>query len=164
MLWTIFDQQNIKPISKNRQRDFDLLAKEVELTDLQPLIGVEFYNDLVQNPESEWNKKLLDGDVYVIGAQNISFSGLKHALSYFLYARYIAVSDEADTFSGVVVKTTPDSEPLPSGRIKTRVYDTRQIAFAYFNDCSRFISENNSQFPFNIVGCVHSFNRSITYL
>lgn len=164
MLWTIFDQQAIKPISKNRQRDFDLLAKEVEITDLQPLIGVEFYNELINNPTTSANKNLLDGGTYIVNGQSLRFAGLKYVLSYFLYARYISISDEMDTFSGVVVKSTIDSDPLSQGRIKTRVNDTRQIAFSYWSGCEMFINENSKDYPYYQVCTNKVFNKSIKYL
>lgn len=166
VLWTIADQQLIKPISPNRTGDFTKIAEEVQVKDLQELLGYEFYQDITQNPESEWNAKLLTGGSFIDSAGNTrTYVGLKYVLAYFFYARYITQSDEADTFAGMVTKNMNDSEPLSTGRIKTRVSDLRQIAFSYWKECDLFIINNTAHFPFYKYGDNVNirFNKCIKY-
>lgn len=167
ILWDIEDQQEIKPISKNRVADFLKLADEVQLIDLQPLLGFDFFQELLQSPNSEWNLKLLNGGTYTYASGTYVYSGLKTVLSYFLYARHIAQSNEFDTFSGYVEKNLADSKHADLGIIKNRQNSVRKIAYAHWEDCNRFIIANISQFPkslSNPVGSLEQRKKTILYL
>jgi hypothetical protein len=147
ILWTITDQQLIKPISKNRVSDFAKLAEEVQIADLQPLMGFEFFQDLVQNSTSEYNAKLLNGGTYTYNSVDYIYSGLKYVLAYFLYARHIGQSNEFDTFSGLTEKNFVDSNKADLGIIKNRQTAIRKIANQHWEDCNRFIIANITEFP-----------------
>ena len=167
LLWTITDQQDINAISNNRIGEFEMIAEEVQVKDLQDLLGYEFYQDIIQNPAEEWNAKLIAGGTFTDTAgETRTYAGLKFVLSYFFYARYIAQSDEKDTFTGMRRQNISDSEPLSTGRIKTRVNENRQIAYSYWKECELFIIKNVSHFEFYKYGDNVNirFNKCIKYL
>ncbi|MFA7362102.1 MAG: hypothetical protein WC139_13800 [Candidatus Kapaibacterium sp.] len=151
IIWTISDQQSIKPISKNRINDFDKLAEEVQLVDLQPLMGFDFFQDIIQKPNTTWNKKLLDGGTYTYNSIDYVYSGLKFVLSYFLYARHIGQSNEFNTFSGMTEKIMTDSRTADLGIIKNRQNSVRKIANTHWEDCAKFIQANISEFPKSLI-------------
>ena len=167
LLWSITDQQAIKPVSKNNQGLFTKIANEVQVKDLQDLLGYEFYQDITQNPDSTYNAILIaGGDFTDGGGKTRIFAGLKYVLSYFFFARYVMQSDEQDTFSGMVIKSNQDSEHLSTGRIKTRVNEERKVAFAYWKECELYIINDTSHFPFYKYGDNVNirFNGCIKYL
>jgi len=150
LLWTSVDQQAIKPISKNRINDFAKLAEEVQLTDLQPLMGFDFFQNILQTPTATWNANLLTGGTYTYNSVTYVFSGLKYVLAYFLFARHIEQSGEFDTFSGLVEKTMQDGSKADIGVIKNRINSVRKIANKHWEDCDRFIMANSSNFPYSL--------------
>ena len=87
LLWTYTDQQAIRPISENKQQDWEGLATEVQFVKLKEFMGADFYQDVVQNPTTTANAKLIDGGTYTNGTLTYQFQGLKYVLSYLLYAR-----------------------------------------------------------------------------
>lgn len=148
LLWTAAQQQAIKKISLNRiEKNFEKLAEETQVGDLQPLLGFEMFQDIIQNPTTEWNSKLLDGGTYTYSGVTYIYSGLVYCLAYYLYARYVAESNEFDTYIGMVEKNNVDSHHLGSGSVKNRVNSIRQIANKHWEDCQRFIQANISEFP-----------------
>lgn len=168
LLWTQAQQQAIKKISLNRiDKSFDKLAEETQITDLQPLLGFDMFQDLVQNPTTEWNAKLLAGGTYTYNSVTYIYSGLIYTLAYFLYARYVSESNEFDTYVGMVQKDNQDSRHLEIGAIKNRVNSIRQIANKHWEDCERFINANIAVFPYalnspNNICCLEK--RKIIYL
>lgn len=166
LLWTIAEQQAIKAISKNRVSDFDKLAEEVQLVDLQPLMGFDFYQDIIQNPTTIWNAKLLDGGTFTYGGRDYIYSGLKYVLAYFLYARHIGQSNEMDTFSGLVEKNLDDSSRADLGIIKNRQNSIRKIANSHWADCEKFIIANITEFPRSLnnpIGSLECRKKTILY-
>jgi hypothetical protein len=150
ILWTQVDQQAIKPISGNRIKDFDKIAEETQINDLSPLMGFDFFQDIIQNSTATWNASLLAGGTYTYNSLTYVYSGLKYALAYFFYARYIEQSGEFDTFSGMVKKNMQDSEALDIGTIKNRMNTARKTANLYWQDCDRFILANSANFPYSL--------------
>jgi len=170
ILWTSVDQQTIKPISKNRLNDFDKLAEETQLSDLQPLMGFDFFQDIIQNPTATWNASLLTGGSYTYNSLPYVYSGLKYVLAYFLYARYIEQSGEFDTFSGLAKKNMQDSEHADIGVIKNRINSVRKLANNYWTECDKFILANSANFPYSLYnpinrqsGCCND-HKNIIYL
>lgn len=148
LLWTYAEQQTIKEISENNETLFDKIAEETQIKDLQELIGFDFYQDLVQDPDSTANAKLLDGGTWEIGGVTYTFDGLKYALAYFFFARYISDSRNFDTFSAFVYKNLEDSTRLTEGAIKNLALQNRQIAFKYWEQCEQFIIDNVTDYPY----------------
>lgn len=149
-LWTANEQQSIKPISANNASKFTLLAEETQIKDLKPLIGYDFYQDLIQSPESVANTALLDGGTYVYNGVSYSFRGLKVVLAYFFFANYVMSSWFTDTFAGFVTKTHEDAQPVSSGDKKNMRDMNIEVAMQEWTDCLHFIAANSQDYPYYI--------------
>lgn len=147
-LWTLNEQQAIKPISANNTGKFTLLAEETQIKDLKPLIGYDFYQDLIQNPESTGNAALLEGGEYTYNGVTYTFRGLKYTLAYFLFANYVMSSWFSDTFTGFVTKTHEDAQPVSSGEKKNLRDINVEIAMQDWHDCLHYIAANSQLFPY----------------
>ena len=149
LLWTLSDQQAIKPISPNfPEPKWNQLANEVQVNDLQKLIGFDFYQDLIQNSTSTANAALLDGGSYVYNSVTYVYSGLKYVLSYLLFAQYIKHSSIHDTFGGFVHKQFEESREINKGEQSNYHNDFRKVAFKYWEECACFMRANSDDYPY----------------
>ena len=148
-LWTYTDQQAIKPISANfPQAQFTQLQYEVQVEDLQKLLGFDFYQDMIQNPTSTANAALLNGGTYTYNGVTYTYAGLKYTLAYFLFARYVKVSSYNDTYGGFVEKNFEDSRRLNAGDEGNLSKDFKIISFKYWEENEKFIIANSSDYPY----------------
>ena len=149
LLWTYSEQQTIKPIAANfKQPAFVQLQEEVQVEDLQKLLGFQFYQDIIQNPTDTWNAALLNGGTYEVSGVTYSYVGLKFTLAYYLYARYVQVSFKKDTATGFVSKNRDDSRQLNKGDEGNYHKDFRKIAGSYWEENEKFIIANSENFPY----------------
>jgi len=149
LLWTYENQQTIKPIAANfPEPEFEQIMEEVQVEDLQKLLGFDFYQDIIQNPTDTWNAALLDGGDYEYNSVTYTYVGLKYVLAYFAYARYVRVSSKKDTASGFVSKQFEDSRQIANGDKANLHKDFQKIAHKYWEECEKFISANSSNFPY----------------
>lgn len=84
LLFSQDDVKVIRKISKSFDGDtFDTFALEVQRNYLPKLLGPSLYNDLLVNPASVNNLRLLNGEVYTNNQnEQILFEGLKTYLAY----------------------------------------------------------------------------------
>ncbi len=157
LLWTYANQQTIKPIAENfSQPQFIQLQKEVQVEDLQKLLGFDFYQDLIQNAGTTANAALLDGGTYEVAGTTFSYVGLKFTLAYYLYARYIKTSFKKDTAAGFLRKNLEDSRQLDRGELADYHKDFRKVAGSYWEENEKFIIANASDYPFYNCDCAPS--------
>jgi len=158
-LLTISEQQAIKAISANNTGKFDDLLAETVIKDIKPLLGFDFYQDLIQNPTSTENALLLSGGTYMYNGVTYSFEGLKTVIAYFLFANYV-MSNLVDTFTGFVTKNNEDSQAASSGDKKNLRDMNREIAMQHWDDCKAFIASSTVSFPYYLTT---RSNRIITF-
>lgn len=146
-LWTLADQQRIKPIEGNSiSNKFEQLRNEVELNDIQKYLGFEFYQELKRNPSAYVN--LLSGGTFVENGYTYQFNGLKYVCAYLLYARYIRESAIVDTFSGFVNHSTEGMQKISNGELQNLENRYREIAGTMWDECLRYLCTLNlSWFP-----------------
>ena len=137
LLWTYTDQQAIRPISENKQQDWEGLATEVQFVKLKEFMGADFYQDVVQNPTTTANAKLIDGGTYTNGTLTYQFQGLKYVLSYLLYARYILESDAQDSFAGFMQIDSENARHSSFAQKKNIAEEQKNLAWGYWNDLGR---------------------------
>ena len=159
-LWLSSEQQTIRPISDNNlTRKFNRLAELTMIKDLKPLIGYDMFQDLIQNPTTKANAKLLAGGTFTYNGVTYTFDGLKYVLANFFFANYI-VDNLEDTFTGFVTKSNEDSQPASQGDKKNLRDLAIETALQYWEDCKKYIEANSSLFPY--YDCKPRSNRLIT--
>lgn len=141
-------QQAIKKISANNALRYNQIATEVEEKELRKLLGVALLQDLQQHPDTDANKKLLDGGSYTnyLG-QTINFKGLRYILAYLNYAKYVGESFVNDTFTGFVQKNRAESELISEGTMKRIINENRDIAMQEWQLVKEFLNLNSVDYP-----------------
>ena len=157
-------QQIIKKISANNEQKYNNIASEIEEFELKKLLGVALLQDLQNNPATENNIKLLDGDSFENGnGFNIFHKGLRYVIAYLNYSKYIGLSFVNDTFTGFVQKNRNESEPVSDGTIKRLQNEYRSIALTEFELIKQYLTVNYSNYPlFLCVGGKKLFTPQLT--
>jgi hypothetical protein len=145
-LWTLSEQQAIKPIEQNSTHKFEQLQREVEINDLQKYLGTEFFQELKRNTAAYTT--LLNGGSYQISGVNYTFSGLKYVCAYLLYAKYVRQSYISDTFSGFVAHNGDGFQRLSAAELANQENMYKEVAGTYWDECLMYLRTLNlSYFP-----------------
>jgi len=167
MIISIEDIRAIRQIAANINEDrVNIYINEAELLDLQPVIGADLYEKLRnigtivldeeqtklldENGEHEIilqyeedlpinEYKLLNGGYYTdnCGVRH-RFEGIKKALAYFAYARFVRNHSTHVTPFGVVQKLGDDSNPADARNIAAISADARKIGEDYLAHAMKF--------------------------
>lgn len=137
LILTYLEQQAIKPISSNNEKKYNQIAFEVEVSELQDLIGTALLQELQNNQEN--NTALLNGASFEYCGNTISHRGLRFVMAYLNYSRYLGESYVNDTFSGFKKKTTEQSEFLTEGEIKRLQNEARKVALSEFEIIKKYL-------------------------
>lgn len=146
-LITFSQQQTIKPISANNEDRFEQIMLETENTELQDLLGLELYNDVVLNPTTTENARLIAGLSWEYGNATIKMHGLKYVLAYYFYANYIYESDLQDTFSGVKIHRFDESNDADKSRKDKQAKRARENSGKYWTEVKLYLDNNSSDYP-----------------
>lgn len=119
----------------------DSFIREAENMDLKPVIGDALLYAVKK--DSERYAPLLMGGLYETPQGELkSFEGLKSALAYFTFARFVRNGDGNVTRSGFMVKDNEHSARA-SETEKERAYnDAKSIAERYLSECMEFVKQN----------------------
>ena len=120
----------------------DAFIREAENLDVKPVIGDGLF--IALHKDYERFTALLNGGVYENEDGELkSFTGLKTALSYFVYARLVRNNDGQVTRMGFVNKDN-DHSTRASELERERIYnDAVAIARRYMHECMDFIRQDN---------------------
>lgn len=164
---TIDDIRQVRQIAANiKDERVEIYIREAELLDIEPVIGAELYEQLTNVGEivlDEDNTALLDetGDNAIVVADENElplneykllnggyyqdcagvkhrFVGIKTALAYFAYARFVRNHSTAVTPFGVVNKLGDESSNADSRTIAAVSADARRIGESYLADAMKF--------------------------
>lgn len=125
--------------------DVEPYIREAQNLDIKPKIGDETLMKLLSE-ENEVYTLLLNGGIYTNNGQSRMFSGLKAALSYYIYARLVNNSFQFTRF-GSVQKTDQYSQNTENVQRKTLKLDAVTTADAYLYECVQFIKAHPDTFP-----------------
>lgn len=120
---------------------------DAQFQDLQRLMGVQFYNDLLRNFDNTVYQALLNDADYVFETVTYSNVGLKTVLVHYAYARYALLGSNKDTPFGLVVKQTENSQPASEGNKKSLHKMNQIMAFNYWENVRDFLNRNESDYP-----------------
>lgn len=132
---------------------------DAQFSDLQNLMGINFYNDLIRNYTDANYVTLLDGGTYTYQGITYTNVGLKAVLVHYAYGRYIQFGSQTDTPFGYVDKLNQTSQPVSNDAKKTMAKMNQQVAFNYWENVNLFLERNAEDYPLYESGCVTQ-NRS----
>ena len=137
-----------RPITQHyKDADISIYIEETEPIDIKPILGEQMYIDLSQAQTgttlTEDQILILDGGNYEVEGRKYVFSGLKKAISYFVYSRLIRNADGKLTSFGYVNKELQESN-RPELREKLQAADdAMKTGNAYLNEVLQFIKLKN---------------------
>lgn len=123
-------------------REYNTYINEAQEFDFKPLVSEDFYFELLANRNLPIWKKLIDGGNYDYNGRTYNFQGIGTVLAYFSYARFVMSCSAVSTSHGMVIKTTPNSQPLNLDERKNFYYKKKAEANTLLEDCVKFIERN----------------------
>ena len=135
-----------RPTSKHIDTsDVMTFVRECEELRVIPAIGLARYNDLIDNPEKEANKILLDGGEYQSrGGELVRCAGLRVAVAYFVYA-YMSMVDGGMLTRTGLMQHNDSYASREDDKNRIRLYnDAMNTAEAYLNTCLVYIKETEN--------------------
>jgi hypothetical protein len=150
------DIAEYKQISESvHDKILNMHIQDAQFMDVQKLLGVNFYNDLIRNSEDVNYVTLLDGGDYTYNSITYTNVGLKAVLVHYTYSRYVLLGSNNDTPFGLVMKQTNDSVPTTDQNKKIIYTQNQQMAFNYWENVRDFLNRNLTDYPlWNDVNCV----------
>jgi len=122
--------------------DFENYVIEAQRFDIRPFLGDAMFYDMMENLTSAVYVDLLDGTEWTYAENTIQFDGLRVALAYFSFARYIQSNNVFMTRYGLVTKSTEHSEPVDEKTIARLVSQARNAANAIIEQAKLFLNNN----------------------
>ena len=159
-LITIADVQTVRRIDKtfNSER-FDTFAQSAQDEFLRVWLGEALYLDLITNPTSAENAKLLDGENYVKNGDTIKFFGLKKYLAFIWLAIFADEGDEFQANIGTVnFNPSNPTHHMPKTK-KVTGENYRSKAILYKNNAIDYLNENFANYPLWDGGCKDNRNK-----
>ncbi|MDR2064571.1 MAG: hypothetical protein LBP85_02505 [Prevotellaceae bacterium] len=138
MLIIADDIRKHRSISLNLDDEKRLLTyiDEAERLDVMPVIGVELYKKIYDNPVEY--AILLNGGYY--DNEKRYCIGLKSAIALLSYSRFILNNSVNATPFGVQRKNALDSEPVEDKTLYRHANEARNVGLAYLQQCVDYIS------------------------
>lgn len=129
---------------------FDPYIKEAEELDIRPFLGDALYyalvSDVASSPISTKYNELLNGGTYTYSGETIEFKGIKMALQYYAYARYLANHEVVNTKSGQRTKTEEFSSVPSAGATQRRIDQAKSAGREYLESAKRFLDTKSSTY------------------
>ena len=116
----------------------DSFIREAENMDLKPVMGDALLHAV--KADSRTFGALLNGGVYESpNGEKRTFEGLKSALAYFTFARFVRNGDGNVTRSGFMVKDNEHSTRASESEKERTYNDVRSIGERYLKECMEFV-------------------------
>lgn len=117
----------------------DSFIREAENMDLKPVMGDSLLYAVRR--DSSAFPALLNGGMYESASGEVkTFEGLKTALAYFTFARFVRNGDGNVTRVGFTVKDNEHSTRASESEKERAYNDARAIAERYLRECMEFVS------------------------
>lgn len=131
-----------RPLGAVDPKRFEAFAQEAEMLYVKPMLGDTLYLDIVQNKDKY--KELLNGGSWTDAEGNVNyFSGLKAAISYFIYAQNLMSGDIQTTRFGNVLKDNEYSQHISSKERSDAYNGALEIGNTYMRDVLRYCNAKN---------------------
>lgn len=137
MIITFEDIRKVRPIAENLkdEKRLEPYIRESEEFYLKPLISPKLYNE-IESKKDEFID-LLDGCVY--DNERKQHIGLREAMGYLVYSRFVRLQSVNVTAFGVVVKKTDFSTPADDKTVVRVANDAEKIGLAYLDQCIEYM-------------------------
>jgi len=136
---------------------------EAQNTDLVEYLGGGLLIDLIENPSTEVNVKLLEGSVYEFTNGGKSYhEGVLKVLENLSYASYAYRGSFVDTPFSFVIKKSQDSIPVASSDLKNLYNEHRNLAKKYWKRVEYFLNQNKELYPL-FIGSTKNKENPITH-
>lgn len=167
-LITISDLAPYRDVSANidAAERFDPFVQDAQRFDVAPLLGAGLYLALLDgaaaSPIADRWQVLLNGEDYTPDGKDypIKFYGLKPAIVYFAYARFIENQSVNVTRAGVKYKLAANSEPVEWNVIKQLAATERSKASSYMDGVLAYLNEKTATYPEWDNSCGRQENRT----
>jgi hypothetical protein len=150
-LITIDDIRELKPQTANADvaKKIDPFIIEAQEFEFQPMIGDEFYLDILEDAGNSFTKYnfLWSGGEYIYGKYKYNNPGFKKMLIYYAYARIIEASNTNSTAFGTVQKLNQHSTQVSTKQIGIMVAQARSGAKAYENKVIDYLNRFENDYP-----------------
>lgn len=149
LLISTTDFANYRHISANiDSAKIEPYIYEAQQFDVRPALGDALYYDLLKHSTETNYSALLDGEDYsALDGYDRHFDGLKSAIVYFAYARYIESANLHSTPLGFVAKRNDYSTEPSDKTIARQVTAARESAKGYLSDALMYLDAKRSDFP-----------------
>ncbi len=144
------DIQGIKQISDNVPLDkLDPFILEAQEEDLKREMGAALYKAFKDGftAETAIYVTLMNGEAYTCGNDEVDFPGVKPALAYYTYARYLSDANSYSTVNGVIVPTGVNSDSLSEKTIARKIAQARGSASHYIDEMHKYLCEKSATYP-----------------
>lgn len=133
-----------RKMSVHLERDkIDSFIREAENMDLKPVMGDSLLYAVRR--DSSAFVTLLGGGMYRLPSGEVrTFEGLKSALAYFTFARFVRNGDGNVTRSGFMVKDNEHSTRASDAEKERAYNDARAIAERYLRECMEFVRHDET--------------------
>lgn len=138
--------RGIRDISANIDdvKRIDPYIEEAEKEWVIPSIGAKLYKDLISKVDSENNTTLLEGGYY--NGDTAYLSGLKKAIAYLAYSRYVRNSNVFLTSSGARAKGSLEFSDSVDDRAVVRVAnEAEKRGIKLLDECVAYLNYIGSQ-------------------
>jgi hypothetical protein len=121
--------------------------EQAQFLDMQDLLGVEFYNDILRNKTDANYVALLDGGTYEISGLFYTNVGLKTPIIYYTNARYKRFGSQQDTAFGLIEKSNEFSDRVSKSEKQVTYKLNQQMAFKYWRNVEAFLNRKSADYP-----------------
>lgn len=121
------------------------LASEL---DLKPRLGASFYRALVVGVAASTAiyVTLMNGEDYTYNEDTITFPGLKKAIAWYAYARYLSNQDSISTVNGLVESSRDNANRLSDKSITRKISEARAAAEHYMDEAHKYLCEKDTTY------------------
>jgi len=142
-------------LTVTEETELEPYIREAQDLDISVQLGKPLYYDLMTNSANAEYVDLLDGTDYLDSEENtVFFKGLKAAICYYTWSRYIKSRNKKDTASGYMTKQQGQySQPVDYREIEKEANQCRMDAEQYMKDCIDFIKTFPETYPLFTATC-----------
>lgn len=136
MIINFEDIQKIRPVYDNIDEErMNYYIREATDLFIIPAIGVKNYKDI---DEGTLSGIILEGGYY--NEDNCYCSGLKRALAYFTYARFLQNQQVQPTTYNVNYLNTENSSRVEDTALTYQVNQSKELGYKYLKECTDYLS------------------------